>query len=516
MTHLCQATEEELTLEYKEERDRLTHKLKNGLVPKEKNGRPITGPELATLLEILVTAANEGSLAEIPGRWQVFIDQLQSGALEDCAAFYESDIHMLLSSYENSAVNETELLEWHYSSLDKATTLLKQLLFGLDEAIVEAVNGLNTTATEKFEMMWDLNEKKIQLKCGEVQRQLELEAEEKLQVLVLPMKTHDLVREQEQVREACVTSFQGQVGHLRDNAAFERQLSQLQTGLRYIFGAVTLKNNEEMEELLHSSIELALEKFREGCTNQNRLPRTTSAFQTTVKTASSKATVVFEESSVFAREEKLYQPFLSLLKTRIDEEIAVFRKENNELIKTSCEAQARELVAEFRHSTGSSKLSLPLKDTELDARLNEGKTRGVQVFDETQAAFGDTAAFDEAKKELSADLEAVCHQRREENYQAYIKEVKVPLGMAKKLILLSADKYDTSFSISQYIKQVCLMNLDEGKAKYWDAPLKEKIVEKFVQDSQELQILIKSKEGLWSSVKGFLQWIHWLLFGDTK
>ena len=44
----------------------------------------------------------------------------------------------------------------------------------LDEAIVEAVNGLNTTATEKFEMMWDLNEKKIQLKCGEVQRQLEV------------------------------------------------------------------------------------------------------------------------------------------------------------------------------------------------------------------------------------------------------------------------------------------------------------------------------------------------------
>ena len=47
---------------------------------------------------------------QIPGRWQVFIDQLQSSALQDCAAFYESDIDMLLSEYENSAVNETELL----------------------------------------------------------------------------------------------------------------------------------------------------------------------------------------------------------------------------------------------------------------------------------------------------------------------------------------------------------------------------------------------------------------------
>ena len=28
-------------------------------------GKPITGPELASLLEILVAAANEGSLAEV-------------------------------------------------------------------------------------------------------------------------------------------------------------------------------------------------------------------------------------------------------------------------------------------------------------------------------------------------------------------------------------------------------------------------------------------------------------------
>ena len=65
-------------------------KLINGLIPKEKNGiklsvgidksktlyclfncetlflgKPISGPELAMLLEILVTAANEGSLAEV-------------------------------------------------------------------------------------------------------------------------------------------------------------------------------------------------------------------------------------------------------------------------------------------------------------------------------------------------------------------------------------------------------------------------------------------------------------------
>lgn len=48
------------------------------------------------------------------------------------------------------------------------------LHYSLEEAIVEAVEGLNKTASERFEKIWDLNDKKIQLKCGEVQRKLEV------------------------------------------------------------------------------------------------------------------------------------------------------------------------------------------------------------------------------------------------------------------------------------------------------------------------------------------------------
>lgn len=116
-------------------------------------GRPITGPELATLLEILVTAANEGSLAEvrnpwsrgegervsgselsyslpfllqIPGRWQVFIDQLKTGALEDCAAFYESDVTALLDTYENSK-NSSDMLSGCMTSQHMAHTSLRNM-----------------------------------------------------------------------------------------------------------------------------------------------------------------------------------------------------------------------------------------------------------------------------------------------------------------------------------------------------------------------------------------------------
>ena len=52
--------------------------------------------------------------------------------------------------------------------------MLKQLLFGLEDATVEAVDGLRASINEVFEKTQNLNDKKIQLKCGEMQRQVEV------------------------------------------------------------------------------------------------------------------------------------------------------------------------------------------------------------------------------------------------------------------------------------------------------------------------------------------------------
>ena len=40
-------------------------------------------------------------MLQIPGRWEVFIDQLRVSALEDCATFYDSDMAVLLRKHDN-------------------------------------------------------------------------------------------------------------------------------------------------------------------------------------------------------------------------------------------------------------------------------------------------------------------------------------------------------------------------------------------------------------------------------
>ena len=60
------------------------------------------------------------------------------------------------------------------SAVGKSKHLLQQLLFGLEQATFEAVEELDKIVAEKYEAVADLNDKKIQLKCSEVQRRKEV------------------------------------------------------------------------------------------------------------------------------------------------------------------------------------------------------------------------------------------------------------------------------------------------------------------------------------------------------
>lgn len=106
LTDLSQASEEDLTSEYIEERNALMKKLYEGLVPKTKNGKPITGAELAGLLQVLVDAANEGSLADVPSRWSAFVDRLMNSAVDDCFRIYTNDMNSLLEEHGNGPIHE--------------------------------------------------------------------------------------------------------------------------------------------------------------------------------------------------------------------------------------------------------------------------------------------------------------------------------------------------------------------------------------------------------------------------
>ena len=48
-------------------------------------------------------------------------------------------------------------------------------------------------------------------------------------------------------------------------------------------------------------------------------------------------------------------------------------------------------------------------------------------------------------------MNGICGQRRKDNVQAFTREVETPLKIAKNSVQLAADKYDTVFSVRQYV-----------------------------------------------------------------
>lgn len=60
------------------------------------------------------------------------------------------------------------------SAFAKGEGLLTQLLFGLESALSQSKVEFRNIVDAKYENIKDLNDKKIQLKCSEVQRNLEV------------------------------------------------------------------------------------------------------------------------------------------------------------------------------------------------------------------------------------------------------------------------------------------------------------------------------------------------------
>lgn len=64
------------------------------------------------------------------------------------------------------------------------------------------------------------------------------------------------------------------------------------------------------------------------------------------------------------------------------------------------------------------------------------------------------------------------------------------------------------------IMKVCLLQLEDGKAKYWQEDLKMSIIVDYMNEDPELSGALKRVKGLWSTILGFFVWLFWLFGKD--
>ncbi len=454
LNDLSLAKESDLTEEYIKERQELIEKLKKEIVPKEKNNKPINGIELAALLEILVNAANDGSLADVPNRWDAFVIRLQQTAVEDCLKFYEADMNVLIiDEYNNNAINLNRFDEWHNQSFSRSIQLLTQLLHGLDDALAIGLRSLEHNINIDYERSRDINQKKIKLKCSQLQHELELKAEESLRKIELPLLSSLLIQKARDILKALKSEYINEINDLVENSVVESYLETLSKTIKNQVSTVQLENNKAIEAFLDSKSQEAIEKFQSiTSSNYSRVkPRKPTLLKRILEEGNKQSLNFFNEKCSKFTVETVYESKLAVLKVKLSEKIIELEKENEKIAETYIQNESSRLIDQFKDRTSSKYIILPVNNTDLESRLKLELSKALRDYSDILSDFEVYQSYETLLQNFKQNLGEVCDQRRNENVKAFTKEVETPLLTSKKLIILSQDKYSTVFSFKQFV-----------------------------------------------------------------
>ena len=454
LTDLSLAGEDDLTDEYKFERQVLISKLKKQIVPKEKKGKPINGIELAALMEILVNAANDGSLADVPNRWDAFINRLQQTALHDCLKFYEADMNVLIiDEYNNNAVNMKKFDDWHNQTLDRTKELLTQLLHGLEDVLRQGLDDLEREIKIQYERNRDINEKKIKLKCSQTQTDLEIRSEQLIRKIKLPLLSSKLLAQAKEILQLMKSDYIREISDLVDTATMEVYLEALAKAIKNQVSTLQLENNKAIDSFFDKHIDIALQKFSSVTQSDysRSKPRKPTLLKRIIEEGNRQALDLFNNDCREFTGESAYESKLAVLKVKLNEKIIELEKDNEQIAESFIAKESNRLSDEFKERTSVTFVPLPMNSSELESRLKLEIAKSRRDFADMLSDFNIYKSYEQLSDSFKQRLGELCDQRRSENVKAFTKEVEEPLKTAKETILVSQDRYSTAFSFKLFV-----------------------------------------------------------------
>ncbi|XP_065311128.1 uncharacterized protein [Dermacentor albipictus] len=509
LTDLSQASEEDLTSEYIEERNALMKKLHEVLVPKTKNGKPITGAELAGLLQVLVDAANEGSLADVPSRWSAFVDRLMNSAAEDCFQIYTSEMNSLLEKHNNGPIHDDLFMARHTEAKQMSFTLLQQLLHGLPDALSTASSQLTKKLDSEFALRREMNFKRIKLFCGTMQDKYLLDAEGYMKSIPLPTTSTSLEAAMSGYINHLLEAFTTQLISVLPEKDIAKYKNLLKKHLKHLVDSIELKNQKAVDSLFENCIASAKDALSSKVILTHVL--SDAQFERLKKVGVDAAFEVFDLECRNFSSEKVYGLHEAKLKMALSEFIEQIKNENDLLVQKHMAKTVETLLSQFEQKTGPDHMPLPMNTSELDLSLTREKSNTESQFSVALEDFRTSPHYSQFSKKLMLQLTKKSNERQKENVKAFAQVVDGPLSKARQIVLLSAHNYRTEFGLRSYIMQVCLVQLEDGKAKYWHEDLKRSIVVDFMNADPDLAKALTNVKGMWSSILGFFVWLFWML-----
>lgn len=509
LTDLSRAVDDDLNSDYRRERDQLIKKLKNDVAPKEKDEKFVTGSDLAQLLRVLVSAANDGSLADVPSRWDTFVDRLQSTASDDCTTFYTRELDAyLVDKNKNEPVSLRAFDVQHQQIKAKSFELLEQLLHGLEDALMTARRDLGTGIENLYLTKRDLNDKKIKVKSNQVKSKLELVAEEQLKKLVLPLKSSDLKKHTESICSQLTRTFQDELSDLVDHEAMKSLTEAFEKALGLTSASVELTNKQKIEEEISRISKTILKSFDEGVGSGNsKVARKPAILNKIIDQMLKNCEEDFKVKTLRFSEESTYEASIALFKQGLTEKKESCIKRNQELAADNIRYAIGKYSEKFAERISNKHLHLPMDEANLNSRLSHEGSSLVEDFENEFVDFRDCCDYVGQLDRLKKSILAIGQEKQQENIKAYKEIVKDVLKKAKELIKVSEERYNNAYSFKKFVIEVASRLMTEGKSANWDSKLKSKVIDDFIKEDPDIGALMDAKKGLLASIIGFIEYL---------
>lgn len=510
LTDLSQAKDEDLSSDYRRERDQLIKKLKENVIPKEKSDKFVTGADIAQLLRVLVNAANDGSLADVPSRWDTFVERLQSTASDDCTTFYNKELDaFLIDKNKNEPVSMRTFDAHHQQIKLKAFELLEQLLHGLEDALLTARRDLGTGIDTIYMTKRDLNDKKIKVKSNQIKSKLELVAEEQLKKISLPVKSAHLKKHADSICVQLIRAFQEDLENLVDAETMKSLSESFDKSLNLLVTSVESSNKVLMETAMAKVRESVLKNFDDGvgASSNSKVAKQPSILNKIIEQLMTNSEEDYKVKTIQFSEEGSYEASLALFKQELLKRREDCIKKNQELAADNIKVHVKRYSDKFVERISSKYLHLPTDEANLNSRLTHEGSTLVQDFETQFSDFKDCCDYEAQYLNLKKSILAIGKEKQQENIKAYKDIVKDVLKKAKELIKMSEDKYANQYSFRKFVSEVASKFLSEGKSANWDDKLKIKVIDDFISEDPEINTMMEAKRGILASIVGFLEYL---------
>ena len=403
----------------------------------EEDGTALGGAALATMLEVLVGAANEAALFPVvPSAWQAFVNSTGAEAVREAARQLEAGMRRRLAAAPlpldafNAELRAAEAA---------ARALMQQMLFGVETLYAPFRADLDAALGGVAARLAHDNSVAVQRLAETAAAAAEELLERTLAAHTLPLARADFDRAARAALDDSARAFEAQMGAYRAVPRYDH--AGAGAALRkHLHGAVAVqreRNAAAIAQTAAAAREHAVDAF--AALGAYAVLRSSAELAREEGVRRGDAQRVFNAATARLAVEPEVRAEAAALRARLDALAREYGAQNAASVRAHGSAVVSAALRLHRDAVGA--LALPVDEDALVRACRAGEAAALRAYDANMTRFADTAAYRSLRAELVAEARKLNDLTRAHNKEVLKLALREPRDAATRQLRQDVKRY---------------------------------------------------------------------------